>query len=71
LKRSSAKSRIIVLVTDGRNNSGEIDPLTAAQAAAGLGIRIYTIGVGIRGNSVIPVDNRVGPAAGPHPGRPG
>jgi Ca-activated chloride channel family protein len=60
LKRSSAKSRVIVLVTDGRNNSGEIDPLTAAQAAAGLGIKIYAIGVGIRGNSVIPVDTAWG-----------
>ena len=60
LKKSTAKSKIIVLVTDGRNNSGEIDPLTAAQAAAGLNIKIYTIGVGIRGNSVIPVDTTWG-----------
>jgi Ca-activated chloride channel family protein len=60
LKKSTAKSKIIVLVTDGRNNSGEIDPMTAAQAAAGLNIRIYTIGVGIRGNSVIPVDTAWG-----------
>lgn len=60
LKRSSAKSKVIVLVTDGRNNSGEIDPLTAAQAATGLAIKIYTIGVGIRGNSVIPVDTAWG-----------
>jgi len=60
LKKSTAKSKIIVLVTDGRNNSGEINPLTAAQAAAGLNIRIYTIGVGIRGNSVIPVDTAWG-----------
>jgi Ca-activated chloride channel family protein len=60
LKKSSAKSKIIVLVTDGRNNSGEIDPQTAAQAAAGLNIKIYTIGVGIRGNSVIPVDTPFG-----------
>jgi Ca-activated chloride channel family protein len=60
LKRSSAKSKVIILVTDGRNNSGEIDPLTAAKAAAGLGIKIYTIGVGIRGPSVIPVDTAWG-----------
>jgi Ca-activated chloride channel family protein len=60
LKRSSAKSKIIILVTDGRNNSGEIDPMTAASAAAGLGIKIYTIGVGIRGQSVIPVDTAWG-----------
>ena len=49
-----------ILVTDGRNNSGEIDPDTAAKAAAGLGIRIYTIGVGIHGPSVIPVDTAWG-----------
>jgi Ca-activated chloride channel family protein len=60
LKRSAAKSKVIILVTDGRNNSGEIDPETAAKAAAGLGIRIYTIGVGIRGQSVIPVDTMWG-----------
>ena len=60
LKRSSAKSKVIILLTDGRNNSGEIDPLTAASAAAGLGIKIYTIGVGIRGQSVIPVDTAWG-----------
>jgi Ca-activated chloride channel homolog len=60
LKRSSAKSKIIILVTDGRNNSGEIDPETAAKAAASLGIKIYTIGIGIRGNSVIPVDTAWG-----------
>ncbi len=56
LKRSTAKSKVIILATDGRNNSGEIDPETAAKAAASLGIRIYTIGVGIRGQSTIPVD---------------
>jgi len=59
LKKSTAKSKIIVLMTDGRNNSGEIDPLTAAKAAAALGIKIYTIGIGIRGQSVIPVQNPV------------
>src|SRR5258708_3159604 len=60
LKRSTAKSKVIILVTDGRNNSGEIDPMTAAKAAASLGIKIYTIGVGIRGQSVIPVDTAWG-----------
>ena len=59
IKRSSAKSKIIVLVTDGRNNSGEIDPLTAAKAASALGIKIYAIGVGIRGQSVIPVQHPI------------
>jgi len=48
------------LVTDGRSNSGEVDPLTAAKAAASLGIKIYAIGVGIHGQSVIPVDTAWG-----------
>jgi Ca-activated chloride channel family protein len=46
LKDSPAKTRIVVLVTDGVNNAGEIDPLTAAAIADGLGIKVYTIGVG-------------------------
>lgn len=60
LKKSTAKSKVIILMTDGRNNSGEIDPITAAKAAASLGIKIYTIGIGIRGQSVIPVDTAWG-----------
>jgi len=46
LKKSDAPSRIMILITDGDNNAGEIDPLTAADLARDLGIRIYTIGVG-------------------------
>jgi Ca-activated chloride channel family protein len=46
LRKSDASSRIIILLTDGDNNSGEIDPLTASRLAQELGIRIYTIGVG-------------------------
>ncbi len=46
LKDSETKSRIVVLLTDGDNNKGEIDPMTAAIAAETLGIRVYTIGVG-------------------------
>jgi len=49
LQDSHAESRVIVLLTDGRNNRGEIDPRTAAQMAQALGIRIYTIGAGTRG----------------------
>lgn len=48
-------SRVMVLLTDGENNRGEIDPLTAAQAAAAFDIRIYTIGVGTEGMAPIPV----------------
>jgi Ca-activated chloride channel family protein len=51
---------VVILVTDGRSNSGEIDPVTAAKAAESLGIKIYAIGVGIRGESRIPVDTPFG-----------
>lgn len=46
LKDSKAKSRVVILLTDGSNNAGEISPLTAAEIARSLGIRVYTIGVG-------------------------
>ena len=49
---SKAKSRLILLVTDGRNNRGAIDPETAAKAAAEMGIRIYTVGIGKIGEPV-------------------
>lgn len=46
LRRSEAESKVIILLTDGENNAGEIEPLTAADVAAAVGIRVYTIGVG-------------------------
>ena len=46
LKDSKAKSKVVILLTDGANNMGDISPLTAAQIAKSLGIRVYTIGVG-------------------------
>lgn len=55
LRNSKAKSRILILLTDGQNNRGEIDPLTAAAAAQALGIRVYTIGVGTEGYAPYPV----------------
>jgi len=55
LRSSKAKSRVLILLTDGQNNRGEIDPLTAASAAQALGIRIYTIGVGTEGYAPYPV----------------
>ena len=55
LRRVEGKSRVIVLVTDGENNRGEIDPLTAARAAAAFGIKIYTIGIGSEGVARVPV----------------
>ena len=54
LKESKAKSKVIILLTDGSNNSGEISPLTAADIAATYGIRIYTIGVGTNGTAPFP-----------------
>ena len=59
LNASKAKSKVIVLVTDGGNNAGEVDPDTAANVAKGLGIRVYTIGVGTDAGPVeIPVPVR-------------
>lgn len=57
LRDSDAKTRVIVLLTDGRNNRGEIDPLTAATLAQSLGIRVYTIGVGTKGEVPYPVQD--------------
>lgn len=54
LKESDAPSRVIVLLTDGVNNSGQIDPLSAATIAAEYGIRVYTIGVGTEGMAPYP-----------------
>lgn len=55
LRASEAESRVIILLTDGVNNSGSVDPHTAARLAAELGIRIYTIGVGSQGPVPVPV----------------
>lgn len=54
LRRAPGKSKVIVLLTDGENNAGTVDPRTAAQAAATFGIRIYTIGVGTEGEAPVP-----------------
>jgi Ca-activated chloride channel family protein len=55
VKDSQAKSKVIVLVTDGVNNAGEIDPRSAAAVCKGLGVRVYTIGVGKEGRVMVPV----------------
>ena len=55
LRRAPGESRVIILMTDGENNRGEIDPVTAAQAAAAFGIKIYAIGVGTEGIAPIPI----------------
>lgn len=56
LKDSKAKSKVVILLTDGANNMGDISPLTAAQIAKSLGIRIYTIGVGSKRVSAYELD---------------
>ena len=57
LKNSEAKSKVIILLTDGVNNAGEIDPLTASDLAKQLKIKVYTIGVGKEGISYMPVQD--------------
>ncbi|OIO12314.1 MAG: hypothetical protein AUJ52_00390 [Elusimicrobia bacterium CG1_02_63_36] len=57
LKESPAKSRVIILLTDGRSNTGLVDPLTAAKTARAFGIKVYTIGTAKRGESFVPVDS--------------
>jgi Ca-activated chloride channel family protein len=60
LRMTHAKSKVVVLLTDGVNNTGKISPLAAAEAAKALGVRIYTIGVGVRGKAPIPVRDEAG-----------
>ncbi len=56
LRNSKAKSKVIILMTDGGNNAGRIDPLTAGRMAKALGIKVYTIGAGSNGMAPIPVE---------------
>jgi Ca-activated chloride channel homolog len=60
IKDSKAKSKVIILLTDGSNNCGDIAPITAAEIAKTFGIRIYTIGVGTTGIVNIPVPTPMG-----------
>ncbi|GAC1664087.1 MAG: VWA domain-containing protein [Steroidobacteraceae bacterium] len=60
LRMTAAKSKVVILLTDGMNNTGKIAPLAAAEAAKALGVKIYTIGVGVRGMAPIPVRDEAG-----------
>jgi Ca-activated chloride channel family protein len=60
LKDSGAKSKVVVLLTDGMNNAGEVSPLTAANAAEAIGVKVYTIGAGTTGMAPFPVTDRFG-----------
>ena len=57
LRDSNAKSKVIILLTDGENNAGNIDPITAAELAKSFGIKVYTIGIGRGGMVPFPVDD--------------
>lgn len=59
LKESNAESKVIILLTDGQNNAGEIDPVTAADLALSYDIKIYTIGAGTRGTAPYPVQDPI------------
>jgi Ca-activated chloride channel family protein len=54
LRELKSKSKIVILMTDGQNNAGKVAPLTVAEAAQALGMKVYTIGVGMRGNAPMP-----------------
>ena len=54
LRELKSKSKIVILMTDGQNNAGKVDPLTAMEAAQALGVKVYTIGIGTRGLAPMP-----------------
>jgi Ca-activated chloride channel family protein len=60
LRDLPSRSKIVILMTDGQNNAGKVPPLTAAEAAQALGIKVYTIGVGTRGQAPFPVTDAFG-----------
>jgi Ca-activated chloride channel family protein len=60
LRTTAAKSKVVILLTDGMNNTGKLSPIAAAEAAKALGVKIYTIGVGVRGMAPIPVRDEAG-----------
>ncbi len=59
LQASDAESQVVVLLTDGRSNTGEIGPVTAGQMAQALGVRVYTIGAGSQGMARVPINDRL------------
>jgi Ca-activated chloride channel family protein len=60
LRLTPAKSKVVILLTDGVNNTGKISPLAAAEAAKAMGVKIYTVGVGVRGNAPVPIRDAAG-----------
>ncbi|MDX1591799.1 MAG: VWA domain-containing protein [Balneolaceae bacterium] len=59
LRDSETESKVIILLTDGMNNSGEIDPVTAGELASTFDIKVYTIGIGTRGTAPYPIDDPI------------
>jgi len=60
LKNSTAKSKVIILLTDGVNNMGSIPPITAAEIAKQFGVRVYTVGLGTNGSAPYPFKDQLG-----------
>jgi Ca-activated chloride channel family protein len=60
LRDQPSKSKLVVLLTDGQNNAGKIAPATAAEAAKALGVKVYSIGAGVRGEAPVPVTDAFG-----------
>lgn len=60
LRELKSKSKIVILMTDGQNNAGKVPPLTAAEAAQALGVKVYTIGVGTQGQAPMPATDMFG-----------
>jgi Ca-activated chloride channel homolog len=60
LKESDSKSRVVILLTDGENTAGSIPPITAAEIAATFGVKVYTIGVGTKGQAPMPTQDMFG-----------
>ena len=59
LRHTKGKSRVLILLTDGINNAGSVDPVTAARLAAAVGVRVYTVGAGTQGQAPFPIDDPV------------
>lgn len=57
LKKFPSKSKTVILLTDGRNNAGSVDPITAAKTAQALGVKVYAIGTGKRGGGIFPIQD--------------
>jgi len=60
LRDTTAKSKIVVLLTDGMNNAGKVSPAAAAEAAKAMGVKVYTIAAGVRGEAPVPVKDNFG-----------